>query len=259
MAEATLPPIRRAGAVPFLRRAAVATLDLLLPPGCLTCDAVVERQGQVCAACFSAIGFIVPPLCGACGVPFGTPGMGALCRHCAARPPPFGRARGALRYDAAARRLILPLKYAGRTELAEALAPHMARAGAALLDGADVLVPVPLHRLRLLRRRYNQAALLARAVGRLAGRPVLPDALRRHRATPTLGDRPAAERAAAVSDAIVVRPARLAAVAGRRVLLVDDVLTTGATAGACARALLAAGAASVDVLVAARVPDSWVG
>ncbi len=167
----------------------------------------------------------------------------------------FQRARAALRYDAQGRRLILPFKHADRTELAAVLAPHMARAGAVLLREADLLVPVPLHRGRLFQRRYNQAALLAKAVGRIAGRPCLPDALVRQRATASLGEKSAAERAAEVAGAFAVRPSRAAQVAGKRVLLIDDVMTSGATANACAAVLLAAGATSVDVLVAARVPD----
>jgi ComF family protein len=160
-----------------------------------------------------------------------------------------------LRYDAQGRRLILPFKHADRTEIASVLAPHMVRAGRALLHDADLLVPVPLHRARLFHRRYNQAALLAKAVGRLAGRPCLPDALLRSRATASLGEKSAAERAVEVAGAFAVRPSRVASLAGRRILLVDDVMTSGATANACAAVLLAAGAGSVDVLVAARVPD----
>ena len=131
----------------------------------------------------------------------------------------------------------------------------MARAGAALLHDADLLVPVPLHRRRLIARRYNQAALLARALSRRTGLPVLLDGLWRTRATRPLGDLSAAARALQVDGAFALRPARAAAVLGRRVLLIDDVLTSGATSAACTRALLAAGAADVDVLVAARVPD----
>ena len=178
-----------------------------------------------------------------------------LCPACRAAPPVFERARAALRYDAQARRLILPFKHADRTEMAATLAPHMARAGAVLLREADVLVPVPLHRARLFRRRYNQAALLAQALARIAGRPAVPDALLRHRATASLGDKSAAERAAEVAGAFAVRPSRVIAWPDKRVLLIDDVMTSGATANACAGALLAAGAAAVDVLVAARVPD----
>ena len=135
------------------------------------------------------------------------------------------------------------------------IAPHMARAGAELLIEADVLVPVPLHRSRLFHRRYNQAALLAQAVGQIAGRPWLLDALVRRRATASLGEKSATERAVEVAEAFAVKPSRMSHIAGKRVLLVDDVMTSGATANACAGALLACGVRSVDVLVAARVPD----
>ncbi|HET7883299.1 MAG TPA: ComF family protein [Acetobacteraceae bacterium] len=178
-----------------------------------------------------------------------------ICPACRDVPPVFGRARAALRYDAQGRRLILPFKHADRTELSAVLAPHMARAGAALLREADLLVPVPLHRGRLFRRRYNQAALLAQAVGRIAAVPCAVDALVRRRATASLGEKSAAERAAEVAGAFALRPSREVRVRGARVLLVDDVMTSGATASACATVLLAAGAVSVDVLAAARVPD----
>lgn len=171
----------------------------------------------------------------------------------------FRRARAALRYDEAARRLILPFKHADRVELSSVLAGYMERAGAELLAAADVLVPVPLHRARLFGRRYNQAALLARALGRAARRPVVLDALRRVRGTTPLGAKSAEERAAVLTGAIEMRPSRLAGMTGRRVLLVDDVMTSGATANACAAVLLAAGAVSVDVLAAARVPDPRLG
>jgi len=167
----------------------------------------------------------------------------------------FETARAALRYDARARRIVLPFKHADRLEMVHGLVPMMARSGAALLDRADVLVPVPLHRRRLLSRRYNQAAVLARALGRVAGRPVLLDALVRQRPTVSLGELSATERAAMVAGAIMVRASRHGALAGRRVLLIDDVMTSGATANECARVLRTAGAAAVDVLVAARVPD----
>jgi predicted amidophosphoribosyltransferase len=234
------------------------TLDLLLPPQCVTCDATVDAPGRFCAACFAATGFVTEPCCRRCGVPFELAADGGpdlTCGHCRAAPPLFGRARGALRYDAQARRLVLPLKHGDRVEHAAALAPLMLRAGGALVREADLLVPVPLHRRRLIARRYNQAVLLARAVGRLAGRPVLPDALQRVRATAPLGSLSAAARAREVGGAFAVRPGREAALARRRVLLVDDVMTSGATASACALALIAAGVAAVDVLVAARVPD----
>ena len=239
-------------------RAGSALLDLLLPPHCVACNGPVDTPGLLCAECFRRTGFITEPFCVRCGVPFATAALGGaefLCPGCRAAPPVFRHARAALRYDTQGRRLILPFKHADRTELAAVLAPHMARAGAALLREADLLVPVPLHRGRLFRRRYNQAALLAQAVGRIAGRSCMPDALLRRRATASLGEKSAAERAAEVDGAFAVRPSRAGRVAGQRVLLVDDVMTSGATANACAAVLLAAGATSVDVLVAARVPD----
>jgi len=227
-------------------------LDTLLPAHCLTCEALVEGPGQFCPACFGQTSFITAPLCLSCGVPFVHARQGQMvCDACAADPPPWGEARAALAYDAQSKRLVLGFKHGDRTELAAALARMMARAGAALLGRADVLVPVPLHRRRLLARRFNQSALLARALGRLAGVPVAADALRRVRATAPLGELSAGARARMLDGAIAVR--RPAGVAGRHVLLVDDVLTSGATARACTAALLAAGAAGVDVLVAARV------
>ncbi|GGC36929.1 phosphoribosyltransferase [Siccirubricoccus deserti] len=253
-ASARLEPLRRFG-----RRLGIGALDLLLPPHCLTCDAAVDRQGTMCGPCFAGLSFVGAPCCGCCGVPFphagvGTPSAaGPLCPGCAGRKPSFGQARAALRYDAGSQRLILPFKHADRTELAGPLAAHMARAGAALLARADLLAPVPLHWRRLLSRRYNQAALLSARLARRAGKPDIPDLLRRRRATPPLGERGAAERTAVLAGAFAIaRPARIA---GRRVLLVDDVMTSGATAEACALALLEAGAAAVDVLAAARVPD----
>ena len=243
-----------------LARAPEKILDVLLPPHCLTCDAQVERQGSFCATCFSGLNLISAPFCARCGVPFAHEGEaersadGALlCAPCLSRAPGFAAARAALRYDEGAKRLILPFKHADRTEMAVPLARLMARAGAEMLAGADILAPVPAHWRRLIARRYDQAALLTQRLGRVSGRRVVPDLLRRNRATVPLGDKGATERAALVADAFsVARPAR---VAGKRVLLVDDVMTSGATAEACARALLAAGAARVEVLAAARVPD----
>ena len=241
-----------------LRGVTRGLLDLLLPPECAMCGASVETPGQLCPDCFRRTGFITAPFCLRCGVPFAATALGgpeSLCPHCRLAPPLFDRARAALRYDAHGRRLILPFKHADRTELAAVFAPHMARAGAELLRDADLLVPVPLHRLRLFQRKYNQAALLARALARIAGREALLDGLVRLRATASLGTKSASERAAEVADAFTVRPRRADRIRGQRLLLIDDVMTSGATANACAAALLAAGASAVDVLVAARVPD----
>jgi ComF family protein len=240
-----------------------ASLDALLPPHCLTCEAPVDRQGSLCGGCFRALSFITAPFCDRCGVPFphagaaapGLHGQAGVCSRCALRPPAFAAARAALRYDAAARTLILPFKHADRTEFALLLARHMARAGGGLLAWAELIVPVPLHWRRLLARRYNQSALLAARLARIAARPIAPDLLRRIRSTPALGDRGAVERAAVLEGAFALSRAGRRRVEGRRILLVDDVMTSGATAEACARVLLAGGAAEVAVLAAARVPD----
>lgn len=245
----------------MLKRLGVGVLDALLPPICLTCDTPVGEQGGLCPACFARLSFVTAPLCEVCGVPFPHDGTGSRqpegfwCEACTAAPPAFSAARAALRYDDGAKALILPFKHRDRTELAKPLARHMARAGAGLLRAADLLVPVPLHRWRLFRRRHNQAALLASQLSRLSGKHFDPMLLRRVRATKPLGELGARQREAALVGAFGLAPGAAGKLAGRRVLLIDDVLTSGATADACARVLLQGGAAAVAVLAAARVPD----
>jgi ComF family protein len=236
-------------------------LDLLLPPRCLACGDVVERQGMLCAPCWAAITFVADPLCRRCGLPFAfdpesdadSPGgEGFACGACLAEPPPFQRARAVMRYDDASRPLLLGFKHGDRTEAAPPFAAWMARSGAELLAEAEVIAPVPLHWRRLVARRYNQAALLSRSLAGLGGAPALPDLLLRRRATPSQGRLSRVERQRNVAGAFAVNPRRAAALQGRRLLLIDDVMTTGATVSACARAALKAGASAVDVLVLAR-------
>lgn len=231
-------------------------LDTLLPPSCLACDAQVAADGQFCAACFRRVNFISAPLCEVCGVPLPyaqAAGTDGRCRQCALSPPAFTQARAALRYDDAARALILPFKYADRTDAARGIARLMLRPGREMLARADFLVPVPLHPARLRWRRYNQAALLAAELGRLARRPCILDALYREKFTAPLERMGLAGRQAELRDAIVARPGFSAT--NKTVLLIDDVMTSGTTANACAVSLRAAGAARVDVLTAARVAN----
>ena len=235
-----------------LARFAAAALDALLPPRCLSCGGTVDRQGGLCPKCWSSLTFIAAPLCACCGLPFeyeAEPGV--VCAACIAEPPTFARARAVLVYDDASRPLLLGFKHGDRTFAAKAYGVWLARAGAELLREADLLAPVPLHRWRLFLRRYNQAALLAQETGRQAGVAVVPDLLVRHRSTRSQGGLDRTGRRRNVAGAFALR--RAGSVAGKRVVLVDDVLTTGATVGECAKVLLRAGAARVDVLTLARV------
>ena len=233
-------------------------LDLLLPPGCPVCNAIVESAGTLCAECWPQVDFIGPPQCAACGLPFefeieGNAPNRALCGACVQDPPPYQRARAVMVYGKFSRKMILSFKHADRTDTAPGLGRWLVRAGAGLLADADLIAPVPLHWTRLFQRRYNQAALLAHALGRETGLKVVPDLLQRRRKTPPQVRMGPAQRRRNLRGALRVHPARRERLKDRRVLLVDDVLTTGATASACARTLLKAGAGAVDVLTIARV------
>jgi ComF family protein len=224
-------------------------IDAVLPPRCPGCGAVVLAQGRFCAACWGQLRFLGEPWCAGCNLPFVLDaGPGTLCAACAAAPPRHAGVRAAVAYDAVARTLVLRLKHGGRAAYAGTAARLMARLMPA---DATLLVPVPLHRWRLWSRGYNQAALIATALTRLVAVPSDALLLQRHRATPMLRDRGPAARREAVAGAFRVQ--RPAALHDARVVLIDDVYTSGATANACAAALLDAGARSVTVLVWARV------
>lgn len=229
-------------------------LDAVLPPLCLGCSEIVAAPGALCARCWLGFSFIAPPYCARCGTPFAEDlGDGALCGACLAHAPRYRRARAALVYDAQSRRLVLPFKHGDRTDLALACGNWMARAGAELLAGADLVVPVPLHWRRLFMRRYNQALLLARRVARHAPEKLAPDLLRRRRWTGSQAGLKAKERRSNVRLAFDIHPRWATALKGKSVLLIDDVLTTGATVDACVRILEQGGARYVDVLTLARV------
>ena len=231
-------------------------LDLVLPREDLDGETGVGAHGLPAEA-WSRIRFLDGPLCDGCGAPFDyDPGPGVRCPACMARPRAFDAARAACLYDEASRDPILMLKHGDRTDLAPMFARWISRAAAELLEEADAVAPVPLHPLRLLRRRYNQAAEIARPLAKLSGVAYLPDALVRRRATETQAGKSGAHRRRNMAGAFHVPDRRRAQIEGRRILLIDDVLTTGATAEGCARALKRAGAARVDLAVLARVKEA---
>jgi ComF family protein len=241
---------RLAGAV---RAGLGLALDVALPQLCAACREPVGGEG-LCATCWSKLSIIAPPYCDRLGIPFPyDPGPGVLSLEAIADPPAYRRARAAVRYDEIARTIVQALKYGDRLDLAPMMGRWMARAGSELLAEADAILPVPLHWQRQWARRFNQSALLGEVISQHSGVPVVHGALKRTKATAQQVGLSQAERARNVQGAFQVAPAQQADVAGRRVILVDDVLTSGATTDACARALLRAHAAQVDVLVFARV------
>ncbi|MDB5491822.1 MAG: comF [Micavibrio sp.] len=211
-------------------------------------------QGTLAAKVWQDLQFITPPYCALCGYPFAfEAGPDSRCGPCLAEAPPFAAARSVLVYDDVSRELILKFKHGDHLQAVPTLAGMMNRAGGELITGAQVIVPVPLHRWRLLRRRYNQAALLGLSLSRVTGLRCVADGLLRTRATPSQGHMKAKDRSENVRKAFTVNPRQVEAIAGRVVLLVDDVFTTGATVRECTKALLQAGAAEVRVLAVARV------
>lgn len=234
-----------------LRQIGRAIVDGVLPPRCLACGETVDEPGALCGRCWGGMTFFGPPWCVVCGLPFPHPmGEDAVCGACARERRSWERARAVLRYDKGSRHLVLGLKHGDRTHTADPLGRWMHRVGGEVLTGADLLVPVPLHWTRLFQRRYNQAALLAHAIHAAGGPRVAADWLVRRRRTPSQGHRGPAARERNVRGAFALRPG--CNVAGKRVVIVDDVLTTGATIEECARVLKRSGAASVGVLTLAR-------
>jgi ComF family protein len=238
-------------------RAAIgAGLDLLLPPVCIACRVRIGSHGLVCGACFAKIDFIAPPICERLGVPlpFDT-GAPSLSAAAIAAPPVYDRARAVARYSETMRDLIQSFKYRDCQEGLSLFGRWLARAGAELLTDADVIVPVPLYHSRLWWRRFNQSALLAQQLSKRSGVPHDCFILKRVRRTVSQVGLSAEQRKRNVAGAFQVDPARAAELAGQKVIVVDDVITTGATVEACARVLRRAKAARVDVLALARAVE----
>ena len=229
-------------------------LNAVLPPRCPGCGTILDSVAAICGSCWTALTFLGAPQCQRCGAPFDFDvAERTVCGRCLADPPVFDRARAAVLYDDASRPLILRFKHGDAIHMTGVLGAWLARAGAELLVDADLLVPVPLHRSRLFARRYNQAALLALELERKTG--ILADALTliRRRGTPSQGQLSRAQRERNVRGAFGLEDRRRDGFAGKRIVLIDDVMTSGATVSACTRALRRGGAASVDVLTIARV------
>ena len=223
--------------------------DFLVPATCLSCGAIVGRDGGFCAGCWPGVRFISRPFCATLGRPFEyETGDGAISMEALSEPPPFDRHRCVMSYGEAARRLVSGLKFSDRTDLAPWMAELMTAFGRELLDDCDVIVPVPLHPRRLLQRRFNQSAELARHISTGSGKPGRMMSLIRVKATRRQVGLGRGERARNVQGAFRVPAAARPEIQGRRVLVIDDVYTTGATIKACARALRRAGAVRVDAL-----------
>ena len=238
-----------------LAEAFAPLVDLVYPPRCPACGEGIAAQDGLCAGCWGELVFPGEPACTRCQRPFGTAAAeGAICAPCLADPPRHdGIAAGTL-YNDASRKLVLAFKHGKRI----ALAPMLARIASARLpelEGEWLVLPVPLHPWRLWRRGFNQSALLAREVARIRGQQVLVDGLQRRKPTPTLGGLGRAARARTLSGAIAVNPRRAGKFKGANVVLVDDVMTSGATSDACVRALKRAGAERVVIACFARVLD----
>lgn len=249
MANMARPAFRIPGpAKTFLARA----LDTVVPVQCLGCATIVESTDTICATCWAGLTMIGPPVCRCCGLPFAYDQYAALCGECMRLTPPFARARSAVIYDDGSRHMIMAFKHGDRPEAARLFARWMAACAPDLLHDADVLVPVPMDSKRLFKRRYNQAALIAKRLSVVCGRPLEYTLVERIRPTTGQGRMSPSQRRRNVAGAFAVPETRRADVRGKNILLVDDVFTTGATVQAITRQLNKAGAKSVDVLTTAR-------
>jgi ComF family protein len=231
-----------------------AAIDSIYPPSCTGCGRQTAEPGALCGACWNSVKFITKPYCEIYGTPFSTElGDGMISARAIADPPPYARSRAAVAYQGLAMRFVHGLKFQDRQDNATWMAGWMARAAPELLVEANVIVPVPLHWRRMVSRRFNQSALLAQRLALATEKPFAPLALKRVKPTKTQRGLTAKERDANVKRAFVVPETHTIDIQGRRVLLIDDVITTGSTVAEATKALLKAGASTVDVLAFAMV------
>lgn len=236
---------------------AIKAIDTILPPRCVVSGEIVDYQGMVAPKVWGSLDFIANPLCRCCGMPFDFESEIAAdeihCASCIREKPEFSTARAVLIYNDASRSALLSFKHGDQTHMVPAFVPWLKKAGAEMLEDADYILPVPLHTTRLITRRYNQAALIASALAKEVGIKYLPDGLKRVRATPSQGHKRAKDRFENVKRAFAVGKRHAARLDGKKIILVDDVFTTGATVRECTKILLKAGAREVHVLTIARV------
>lgn len=243
----------------IIKEISTHALDTILPPRCVITGEMVEQQGMIAPSAWSELDFVANPKCQKCGVPFGFEVDGVEsdgemhCVQCLDYPPPFDSARAVLRYNDQSRNLILGFKHADQTHAALAFVPWLKMAGAEMLEKADVLMPVPLHRWRLLKRRYNLSSIMAHFLSKEIGLPVLHEGLVRTRATPTQGHLNFEERRKNVRRAFEVNKRYIDKIREKNVVIIDDVYTTGSTVKECTKALKKAGAGEVHILTLARV------
>jgi len=234
----------------------VRLLDQLLPPRCLSCGAGAQDSGRICPDCWKELDFLQGPMCRCCGHPFGFDMAQSLCASCQKSLPPFDRARAALRYDDGSRRMIISFKHGDRADYGDFFVQLLMQASqnlpSSLPSSLAFVVPVPLHKKRLRQRRYNQAALIARKFAAQKGFDYVADMLIRHRYTPPQEGN-YGQRQRNVAGAFAFSEKYREKIQDRRIIVIDDVYTTGATASACARILKKAGAGSVEILTLARV------
>ena len=229
-------------------------IDLVLPPRCLSCADICVENGQLCPPCWKEIHFISDPQCSICGwlLPY-QDSLGMICAHCASKKPLFTMARSVMVYDKASSGIILKLKHGDATHLAPALGEWMWNRSADVLKDIDCLIPVPLHWFRLFLRRYNQAAILAKGISEKSSLPIMPYLLRRQRFTKLQAYLNRKQRQRNVKKAFYIPSKQIPFLQNKKIALIDDVFTTGATINECTRILLKAGCAEVRVITLARV------